>query len=74
MNEQQISIIVDDKMSDIFVRANTALVKSSHVNLQNFNQLQTLWMQHYKAKINLSTNMIEFQTEQDKTMFLLKWS
>ena len=74
MNDKQIHIIENNKISAPFVQANHSLALNNKDALNNFTVLRSLWLQTYKAKIDLSKNIIEFNSERDKTIFLLQWS
>jgi hypothetical protein len=85
MTAYKIPIFLDAKINPIFVKAYHKLLKKNYSVINEKcsnsndlkNMLPVLWEEQYKSELVFDNvihfqNEIIFQTEQDKTMFLLK--
>jgi hypothetical protein len=81
----KIPIFLDEKINPIFVKAYTKLIEKKYLfikeNCSSSNDLKNilplLWEEEYNSRLIFDNlihfqNEIIFQTEQDKTIFLLK--
>ena len=84
MTTYRITIYNNNRVSPAFVRANSYLV-DQHSNLfteknlmKNQQLLENLWLTEFKGKLIFDQTLmmwssVEFDNDQDKTMFLIKW-
>ena len=83
-NPCTIPIVVNDQINPMFVRANSFILSQnvdsfvSNNNEYNERKIEELWQtvfnaQLIKTHLNVWTNIV-FDSDSDKTMFLLKYS
>lgn len=75
-----LSIFTESNISPAFVRANLAILKKYQSEINSLKvpekkllKLKTLWKIEYNADFNNQNNTIEFNSESDLTMFLVRW-
>jgi hypothetical protein len=74
--DSNIQIIVNDEINPVFVRANSALIDKHSPD--NETSLEQLWKLEYHAKLiksdgDDSWSTIQFNTIEERLVFLLKW-
>lgn len=78
-----ISVVNNDEINPIFVRANLWLI-NKHIDkfnddvVYNFNLLESLWFKEFKALLIFDHsdkiyNTIKFDNAEDMTVFLIRW-
>ena len=61
----------DNRLSLYYLKAIHYLVTTSSTSPRDINML---WRQKFNATIDFNKKLIMFDKEQDKTLFLLRWS
>jgi hypothetical protein len=78
MSEYTVSICSNDKILPLFVKANSVVTeKYSAILSERANSVANLnkcWKKEFNAQIDIDNKLIFFDSYQDMTVFLLKWS
>lgn len=76
-----LNLWVDDSINTAFVKANLALLQKYSQDFKNNDNkgilLEQLWLKEYGIELVKSYNQysnLKFVSEEDRTVFLLKWS
>lgn len=77
MNNIEIPILKNNTVQPIFISANHKLVNKNKDKFtcdeaKNLELLVNLWKEEYKATLDLKNKKILFETNRDRTVFLLK--
>jgi len=82
MLDISLPIIENKKISSTFLKCNSKLIKENYAqfkllnsNKEKFLLLEKLWKTKLKINLTPSENwkQLDFRSEKDKTLFLLKW-
>lgn len=76
-----LNLWVDDRINTAFVKANLALLQKYSQDFKNNDNkdilLEQLWLKEYGIELVKSYNQysnLKFVSEEDRTVFLIKWS
>ena len=76
-----LNLWVDDRINTAFVKANLSLLRKYSQDFKNNDNkdilLEQLWLKEYGIELVKSYNQyscLKFASEEDRTVFLIKWS